>query len=333
MKITKNRRTKNKRTKNRKTKNRKTKKYKKIGGELRNNCIADPTKFPKCGNEGCVYLDNENYVTKKQWKHRSELQSNDLSIEGQTRSKGYSPDIISTNVKPCDQISKIGSENRAPCFVKRFRNTKSGEKIIYEEEKRDSWCRNYGVENQCVVDENMYNKFKANIKKSVVEGKQNIRSFVNILPEVDDFLDGDSNAIQDEELGDLHQKIKINEDFTNLNPIFITDIKMNRIKGITIEELIKEMLTVLGEEKTMSVSQEWEDEKNKLIRIVSDIGYTSNDFHEQNIMIDVDDETLCSWIDSILATGNPITPEQIKQHFRKEEILKIVDWGMLRRTK
>ena len=93
------------------------------------------------------------------------------------------------------------------------------------------------------------------------------------------------------------------------------------------------MLTVLGEEKTMSVSQEWEDEKNKLIRIVSDIGYTSDDFHEQNIMIDVDDETLCSWIDSMLATGNPITPEQIKQHFRKEEILKIVDWGMLRRTK
>jgi hypothetical protein len=47
----------------------------------------------------------------------------------------------------------------SPCFVKRYRNTRSGKKIFYEEEHRPSWCRNYGVENQCIVDKKMYEKY------------------------------------------------------------------------------------------------------------------------------------------------------------------------------
>jgi hypothetical protein len=315
-------------TKKIKTKKNKTKKNIK-GGELRSNCLADPKNFPKCGKEGCVYLDDDNSVTKKQWKTVQELPSYYLSIEGQTNSKPYAPLIDSTDIKPCNLISTIGNENKAPCFVKRHRNTRTGEKILYEEEQRDSWCRNYGIQNQCIIDKNMYDNFKNNVNKVSFQGKPN--KSIN-LPEVDDMLDGDASSINDEDLGDLYDKIEIDESFTNLNPVFLTDIKMNRIKGITIAELIKEMYEILGEEITMSVSREWEDEKEKIIEQVLRIGYTSPDFNEQNIMIDIDSEDLCSWIDHTLATGEPVTPEKIKQHFGKEDILKIVDWGLLKKV-
>jgi hypothetical protein len=315
-------------TKKIKTKKIKTKKNIK-GGDLRSNCLADPKNFPKCGKEGCVYLDDDNYVTKKQWKKVQELPSFDLSIEGQTKSIPYAPEINSTDIKPCNLISMIDYENKAPCFVKRHRNTRTGEKILYEEEQRDSWCRNYGVKNQCVVDKNMYDNFKNNVNKLSFQGKPN-KSIT--LPEVDDMLDGDAGSINDEDLGDLHDKIEIDESFTNLNPVFLTDIKMNRIKGVTIAELIKEMYEILGPEITMSVSREWEDEKEKIIEQVSRIGYTSPDFNEQNIMIDINSEDLCSWIDHTLATGEPVTPEKIKQQFGKEDILKIVDWGLLKKV-
>jgi hypothetical protein len=314
-----------------KTKNARSNKKKNIiGGELKYKCSSNSENFPKCGKEGCVYLDNDTSVTKKQWKTYQEIPSYFLSIEGQDSSKNYAPNIISHNIKPCDLINIIGKENTAPCFVKRHRNTKSGEKILYEEEQRPSWCRNYGIKNQCIVDDNMYNNLKNNVAKVSLQGKpsKNIK-----LPEVDDFLDGDASSIDDEDLGDLHGEIDIDESFTNLNPIFLTNTKMNRIKGITIAELIEQMYTSLGPEKTMAVSKEWEDEKENLLQQVSSIGYTSPDFNEQNIMIDVDNEGLCSWIDSMLLEGEPITPEKIKHQFGKEDILKIVDWGLLRKSK
>ena len=306
----------------------KNKKNNKKGGVLKSKCSASAENFPKCGKEGCVYLDDENFVTKKQWKTIQEMPSYNLSLEGQNASESQAPIIISTNIKPCNLISKEGSENKAPCFVKRHRHTKSGEKILYEEENRDSWCRNYGVNQQCVVDETMYNNFKNNVHKISVNPNKNIK-----LPEVDTMLDGDASSIDDEGLGDLHDEIDIDESFTNVNPIFLTDIKMNRVKGITIAELIQEMFEILGPEKTMSVSKEWEDEKDKIIQQVFKIGYTSPDFNEQNIMIDIDSEELCDWIDEHLAQGEVITPEKIKQHFGKEDILKIVDWGLLQRVK
>ena len=142
-------------------KNKKLKKNK-IGGELRNNCSANPEKFPKCGIEGCVYLNDKDTVTKQQWKNYNEMPGYGLSLQGQHDSSKYAPNIISTDVKPCDLISKKGLENTAPCFLKRLRNTRKGKQILYEEEKRNSWCRNYGVKNQCIVDEQMYNNFKKN---------------------------------------------------------------------------------------------------------------------------------------------------------------------------
>jgi hypothetical protein len=108
---------------------------------------------------------------------------------------------------------------------------------------------------------------------------------------------------------------------------------MNRIKGITIFELIREMLEKLGIEKTKIVKNSWEEEKNKLIDIIYKRGYASDDFNEQNIMIDVDDERLCSWIDNTLKEGIPITPQMIKKEFNKDKILKIVDWGLLKKTR
>jgi hypothetical protein len=330
-KSTKRKSTKRKNAKSAKRKNAKTMKRKTIiGGEFKNKCSSNSENFPKCGKEGCVYLDNDNSVTKKQWKTYQEIPSYFLSIEGQDSSKNYAPNIISHNMKPCDLINMIRKENTAPCFLKRHRNTKSGEKILYEEEQRPSWCRNYGIKHQCIVDENMYNNLKNNVAKVSLQGKpsKNIK-----LPEVDDFLDGDASSIDDEDLGDLYGEIDIDESFTDLNPIFLTNITMDRIKGITIAELIEKMYTSLGPEKTMAVSKEWEYEKDKILKQVLSIGYTSPDFNEQNIMIDVDNEDLCSWIDTILLEGEPITPDKIKDHFGKEDILKIVDWGLLRKVK
>ena len=93
------------------------------------------------------------------------------------------------------------------------------------------------------------------------------------------------------------------------------------------------MFKKLGIEKTMTVQRVWEEEKEKIISQVRDIGYTSPDFNEQNIIINVDNEELCSWIDSMLESGIPITPEMVKTEFEKDSILKIVDWGLLQRTK
>jgi uncharacterized protein (UPF0128 family) len=131
----------------------------------------------------------------------------------------------------------------------------------------------------------------------------------------------------------MYGEPEIDDTFTYLNPIFLTKINMDRIKGITILDLMEEMFKVLGVDKTMLVKDVWEEEKEQIISQVRDIGYTSPDFNEQNIMIDVDNEDLCYWIDSMLESGNPITPEMIKKEFGKDSILKIVDWGLLQKTK
>ena len=81
------RRHKNNKTKN--IRNRRNKRHKhnnktnKIGGDLTDNCKADPSKFPKCGSEGCVYLNNNNEVTKQQWKTNNQIMQHLLSVDGQ----------------------------------------------------------------------------------------------------------------------------------------------------------------------------------------------------------------------------------------------------------
>jgi len=303
----------------------KTKKSKR-GGLLKTKCTANPAHYPKCGQEGCVYLHGDQHVTKKQWKTGPQMMSHMLSIEGQNRSRPFAPDLVSQSVRPCDLISQVGREVTAPCFVKRYRTTRNGTKVLYEEEKRDSWCRNYGVKNQCIVDDKMYQTFKG-VPKVSYEGKPPVE-----LPDIDTMADGDGpDSIEDEGLGDLMDTIDIPQAFTNLNPIFLTDTTMNRVKGITIEELIREMVEIVGE-KTSAVADVWDDEMKKIIAKVAEIGYSSIDFHSANIMIDVDDESLCTWIDDKLAQGIPITPNMIKKQFGKENILKIVDWGVLKRV-
>ena len=327
-------------TKKNKTKNvNKNKKYYKTkknrrGGKLNNNCKAELNSYPKCGKEGCVFLVNDNEVSKEQWKNDREMFGYMLSTEGQTvaQEKNLAPTILEQNIKPCNLVSKIGFENKGPCIVKRRRKTRSGEKISYEEEVRDSWCRNYGVNDQCVVDDIMYNKLKTDIAtKPLFEGPRTPPGVK--IPDIDTSLDGEVDAISDEELGDMWDKPEIDKSFTNFQPIFLTTTKMDRIKGITIAELITEMVDVLGYDQTMEASKEWEKERDQIIQQVNQLGYTSNDFNESNIMIDVDNESLCSWIDEMLSQKQLITPQKIKEHFGKENILKIVDWGMLQKTK
>jgi len=298
-----------------------------IGGKIRDKCLPTHDNFPKCGKEGCVFLNDDNTVTKKQWKTMHEMPSHQLSTEGQTLSSEFAPNINSSDFKTCNLITMEGVEQ--PCFVKRYRNTRTGKKILYEEEERPTWCKNYGIQNKCVVDRNMYDHFKNNIPKI---SSDKIPKHV-ALPDIDSLIDGDTEAIDSEDLGDMYGEAEIDDTFTYLNPIFLTKINMDRIKGITIFELMEEMFKKLGIEKTMTVQRVWEEEKEKIISQVADIGYTSPDFNEQNIMIDVDNEELCSWIDLTLDSGIPITPEMVKNEFGKDSILKIVDWGLLQRTK
>ena len=318
-------------------KSKRQRKQSKRGGALEKNCLADISEFPKCGHEGCVYLDDDtNNVTKKQWKKQTQLNSHGISISGQRDAALHSlaPNIISTEMKPCDLISIKGSENKAPCFVKRYRHTRTGDKILYEEEKRDSWCRSYGTKNQCVVDKQMYDKFKnPELNKVSLSSDGRISQLIKqTLPDVDSASDGNPDAEDDEELGELLNDVLIDDKFTLINPYFLTEIKMNRIKGITINELIKEMYNILGYDVTMTVSGLWSAETDKIIQNIAALGYTSSDFHEGNIMIDVDDDRLCHWIDETLKkTKKPITPNDIKKEFKKESIFKIVDWGILNR--
>jgi hypothetical protein len=297
------------------------------------SCYADSNSFPKCGKEGCVYLLDEegNEVVKKQWKDSNEIPSFELSYEGQqaAQSINLAPKIASVIMKPCDLISKIGSENNAPCIVKRRRKTKNGEKIIFEEEKRPTWCRNYGIDNQCVVDDNMYNKFKNSkyMKIPLIETSKIPKGI--LLPDVDSSIDGDVDSINNEGLGDMLMKPDIDNSFTYFKPIYLTDLQMERIKGLTMNDLIYKMLTNLGEERTRMLSPAWENERDMLIEQIKRLGYFSNDFNEDNIMIDVENEELCNWINEMLEKKIDVTPESVKQQFGKENILKIVDWGLL----
>jgi len=305
--------------------NRKTRR----GGLLKTKCTANPAHYPKCGEEGCVYLHGDQHVTKRQWKPESYIDAHILSLEGQNNSRPFAPDIVSQSTRPCDVISRVNEKGEivAPCFVKRYRTTRTGKKVLYEEEKRSSWCNLYG-KNNCIVDDKMYEAFKSpRITKVSYEGTPRIE-----LPDIDTMSSGDGpDSIEDEGLGELLDTVDIPEKFTNLNPIYLTDITMNRVKGITIEELIREMVEIIGE-KTSSVADVWDAEMKKIIAQIAKIGYSSIDFHSANIMIDVDDESLCTWIDETLAQGIPITPDMIKKQFGKENILKIVDWGALKRV-
>jgi len=49
---------------------------------LKTKCTVDPSHYPKCGKEGCVFLEGENHVTKRQWKTGPQMMSHMLSIEG-----------------------------------------------------------------------------------------------------------------------------------------------------------------------------------------------------------------------------------------------------------
>jgi hypothetical protein len=299
------------------------------GGDI--SCIADPKKFPKCGKEGCVYLNGENTVTKQQWKPDKDLEGHLFSVKGQQQSVPFSPIITDVNDRPCDVIYKKGNVNTPPCFVKRYRFINGKKQIVYEEESKKGWCLHYKSPHSCVVDDVMYDKFKTSVPKVVYSGDRLNSSF---KPEdLDAYLDGDYDGQTEDDLGDVVTDYHIPTSLTAINPIWLTHIRMNRIKGMTIFELMSEMFDKLGEEKTMSVSTLWESEKELLIQQVSEIGYVSEDFNEHNIMIDVDNETLCPWIDDLLKQGIPVTPELIKEHFQTQHILKIVDWGLLRKTK
>ena len=321
-----------------KTKNKKLKKTKKVkGGQLKKKCLANPENFPKCGKEGCVYLNNQEEVTKQQWKQEKEMSAHDLSVEGQVNSSLIAPKIKSHDSKQCDIISIKGRENDPPCFVKRFRKTPSGDKILYEEEGRKSWCQYYGKKNQCVVDQIMYDKFKNGMSKISLNIDEANHVSKTILPDTDSAtVTGSSDSTYDDELGDLEHDVDIDQKFTEINPVYLTSITMDRVKGITINELISEMFHKLGEKKTMTVASLWEEEKTKLIEMAQSYGYMSDDFHEDNIMIDVDNEELCEYVDETLKDGDVISPEMIKDYFglkKDSNILKIVDWGMLRRVK
>ena len=316
-----------------KNKNKTIKKNKK-GGKV--YCEESKEKYPKCGEEGCVFLDNEDEVSKQQWKNYQEIEGYLLSVEGQEAAEkdGFAPTIISKNIQPCDLISIDTSENKAPCIVKRRRKTRTGEKIAYEEEHRDSWCRNYGVENRCTVNDRMYERIKNIIKKRspLFEGK-NIPKNLNIeIPDVDSSIDGDVDSINDEELGDMLMETNIDNSFTGFKPYFFTKTKMKRVKGITVAELINEMIDKLGIEKTSLAENEWSDEIEDLIKKVKKMGFYSHDFNESNIMIDIDNKELCDWINVMIDNGEIITPSKIKDKFNKENILKIVDWGLLRKV-
>ena len=318
-------------------KTRKSKSKRKKGGLLTSKCSAVPANFPKCGKEGCVYLNEDDTVTKQQWiKGELELNSRDLSVEGQTKSYPYSPKIKSNDAKICNTIHKIGSEDKSPCFVKRVRTTSSGQKILYEEEDRPGWCQNYGhPDTDCVVDDLMYNKFKDISKKeSIIPNPREdmISRLEDDISNMDIGLDGDVNAVDTDELGDLLMTAKPSPIFTSIDPFILSNVNSTRVKGITISELMAEMLALLGLDEVNKVSELWEMEKQEIEQKVLKLGYTSSDFNETNIMIDVDDERLCEWIDSELKDGHLITPDMIKQEFGKTEILVIVDWGLLRRV-
>jgi hypothetical protein len=181
------------------------------------------------------------------------------------------------------------------------------------------------------VDDKMYQRFKHGVRKQSLI-PPGTRFPDGVLPDVDSSTDGNPDAIDDEELGDLLNDVVIPPPFTGIEPVFLTQINMERIKGITIKELLDEIHVVLGEPAANSVKSSWDYEQRKIVDKAKTYGYTSEDFHVDNIMIDVGDEKLCEWIDATLEDGDPISPYMIRDEFKKTDILKIVDWGQLKKV-
>jgi hypothetical protein len=81
-----------------------SKKQIKKGGKISKKCLANPENFPKCGNEGCVYLDDKDTVIKQQWIPNRDMPSYLLSLEGQRVSTEIAPTIFSDSKTPCNLI-------------------------------------------------------------------------------------------------------------------------------------------------------------------------------------------------------------------------------------
>lgn len=276
------------------------------------------TGFPKCGKEGCVYLDeNPDLVNKKEWKFGAaevDYKARQNTYQLKASEKSFAPAIIEQNIIPCVNIKTDSHSDK--CIIK-------NKNSVYEESQSPDLCQNWGKDHICKVDDILYNMLLDQLSEKGDRKKMP----VNVtLPDSDVNDDGSfKNTVESRR-------------FINFNPIYLFSTKNTRVKGLTFEEYLYKIKqydeSIFDKEQIQQNIKLWTDELDTIIRNITALtGKFSEDFYSMgNYMIDVNDETLCDYIDQQLDEFELITPEMIRKHYKIDPsvpILKIVDWGLL----
>lgn len=288
---------------------------------------------PKCGKEGCVYFD-EDRVTKiiiTPDVHRISFLERQFNAQNKGHELGIAPRGIEFNVNMCPKINIEGQD--APCYVKRGVELSGVKKISYIEQKNKSWCRGYRSrsgkdmsgylqDHACEIPKESYDKMIEEFGKNKVM----VQEYHHTIPNVNNNSNNGNNGSNSEY--SLTNNNSITRPFLDTGSMFTIKIVSERIKGITIEELYEYIISKEKADMVTKIGPLWQDEIVSIMKILESNKITLADVHEGNVMIDVDDSTLCNFIIDHIDKDIPITPDVIRKQFGKKYILKIVDWGM-----
>jgi hypothetical protein len=289
---------------------------------------------PKCGQEGCVYFD-EDRVTKiiitpdMQRIAHLERRRDD---QNKAHKLGIAPQCIEFTSKICPKINIEGQD--APCYVKRGVELSGSKKISYIEQKNKSWCRGYrsrsGKEMSGYLEDHACEVPKESYDKMIQEFGKNrvmVQEYHNVMPNVNMIANENNSNGSNSEYNRTDDNT-IKHQFLYSGNMFIIKIVSERINGITIDELYEYIISKGKVDMVKKIGPLWQEEIVRIMRILDSSKISLSDVHSGNVMIDVGDSTLCNFIMDHIDRDVPITPDIIREQFGKQNILKIVDWGI-----
>ena len=302
----------------------------------------------KCGNEGCVYF-TEDTATKMliDTIDRLIFLQERCDMQKKAANLGLAPELLNFKFIPITKINIKGKD--APCYVKRGLTLRGKKVISYVLQTQKSWCRGYNKrsksypgyvlsddttieipENLFEVMKKLHGKYKVLVKNQSINFPNIINNSTyeynsdkpisNNVPYSNNELSADSN-FSTINTDTIHTK------FIEQFNLFFIKIVSERIRGITINELYEYLVS---KRKTIDdIGPLWNKEIEYIRNLLRDEGIKVQDINENNVMIDVQNENVCSFIMENIDKNIPITPTLIREKYKGfKSILKVVDWGM-----
>ena len=321
---------------------------------------------PKCGNEGCVYF-TEDTATKMLIgpDQRVEFLFKRYEEQQKAAKLGIAPQPLEITINPCRKLMIKGKD--APCFVKRGLTARGKKYISYVMQKKSSWCHGYTKTNGrkfsgynivdepvCNIPENLFNvmlKEYGHYKLMIENPEPNIP-----FPNVNEISNNSNNNMNNmnnntttinkkvlttssSQFSKLENKT-VHPTFVNLFNLYVISIRSERIKGITILDLYKYIKSKHNHAMLTTIKPLWDKEIKSIQSIIASMGIELADIHEDNIMIDVNNENICQFIMDHIKQNIPITPDLLRHAYgyeanagaatasKRMHILKVVDWGL-----